>query len=162
MITIGIVSDTHIPIRARSLPVALLQKLQGVDMILHAGDLEIIDVIHELEMIAQTTAVRGNMDPSFLQGELEVKRVLRVGKFKIGLTHGRGAPEGLEDRIRHDFPNDIDCIVYGHSHRAVINKKDGILFVNPGSPTDTVFAPFQSFALLKVEDDCLSSEIVRL
>jgi len=162
MITVGVVSDTHIPIKARTLPMELLAGLQGVDMILHAGDLEVIDAIAELAAIAPTTAVLGNMDPTFLRGELREKHVLPVGNFTIGLIHGWGAPQGLEDRIRREFPDDIDCIVYGHSHRAAILEKNGILYVNPGSPTDTVFAPFRSFAKIRVEDDRLLPEIIRL
>lgn len=162
MVTIGLVSDTHIQVRSRRLPEQLVSGLEGVDMILHAGDLEIIDVLADLELIAPTHAVLGNMDPSDLRGDLPVQRIIPIGDFTIGLIHGRGAPDGLAERIRGDFPGDIDCIVYGHSHQPLVMEKEGVLYVNPGSPTDTVFAPFTSFGLLRLDADGLSAEIIRI
>jgi hypothetical protein len=74
--------------------------------------------------------------------------------------HGWGSPAGLENRILALFKEDrIDVLVYGHSHRAKNEHKDGILICNPGSPTDSRFAQFQSMGVLTVEEK-ISGEIL--
>ena len=77
-------------------------------------------------------AVSGNMDGHLVTQTLPTKRVIELEGFRIGLIHGWGAPQGLEDRIRNEFER-VDCIVFGHSHRPTNHVEDGILFFNPGS-----------------------------
>ncbi|MGC8844157.1 MAG: YfcE family phosphodiesterase, partial [bacterium] len=92
---IGVISDTHIPTRADRLPEAVFQHFKGVDLILHAGDIEDIGVLFELEEIAPVKAVIGNMDPYELENNLPSKRIVKAGAVNIGLIHGWGAPKGL-------------------------------------------------------------------
>ena len=87
---IGVVSDTHIPSRARTLPKALVEGLFGVDLIIHAGDLLKDYVLYELEEIAPVEAVAGNNDDYYMQSMLPHKKVINAGRFRIGITHGSG------------------------------------------------------------------------
>ncbi|NIY15820.1 MAG: hypothetical protein GWM98_13445, partial [Nitrospinaceae bacterium] len=80
-------------------------------------------------------AVRGNMDP-FVQG-VPVKRVIEFAGHRIGLIHGWGPPEGLENRLLKEFCGEnLDALVYGHSHYPANHECNGMLFFNPGSVTD--------------------------
>lgn len=148
---IGVLSDTHLCGPEEPLAATILEKLAGVDIILHAGDIVHPSVIDLLETIAPVHAVRGNMDLPALQDTLPVIRIVEAGPFRIGLIHGWGPPEGMEERIRGEFDG-VHCIVYGHSHYPVCHMKDGILFFNPGSSTDRRWAPYCSIGFLDVSD----------
>lgn len=158
---IGVVSDTHIPERASSLPPKLLEAFQGVDLIVHVGDLTSLDVIEELKKIAPVKAVYGNMDPQEVRDVIPKKVILSVGKFKIGLFHGKGTPGRITASAKEAFEEKVDVVIFGHSHSPVSEMHDGILFFNPGSPTDTIFAPFRSCGILEINDE-VKGTIIRL
>ncbi len=159
---IGVISDTHIPTRADRLPEAIFHHFKGVDLVLHAGDIEDIMVIYDLEEIAPVKAVVGNMDPYELREELPVKRIVKAGGINIGLIHGWGEPEGLPKRVLEAFLGEnVQCIVFGHSHQPFNQEIQGILLFNPGSPTDRVFAPYNSIGILHIEKG-IKGEIIRL
>lgn len=148
-VRIGVVSDTHIPGAAPEVPDGVLRGLAGVDMILHAGDLVIPAVIEELARVAETCAVYGNMDPAELRRELPATRVLTLAGRRIGLIHGSGAPFGLADRVQAAFADqDVDIVVFGHSHEACEDWDGNVLRFNPGSPTDRRFTNTRSYGIL--------------
>ncbi|MDH4101453.1 MAG: metallophosphatase family protein [Nitrospirota bacterium] len=157
---IGVLSDTHLHDANDELPAAVVEQLRGVDMILHAGDITHPSVIDFLETIAPTHAVMGNMDDPHRHGAIPLKKVVEAGAFRIGLIHGWGAPGGIEERVEKEF-DDVHCIVYGHTHYPACHHKNGILFFNPGSPTDRRWAPFRSMGVLHVSDE-LKGEILRV
>ena len=157
---IGVLSDTHLHNPGESLPRQVLDLLAGVDMILHAGDITHPSVVDFLETIAPTHAVRGNMDDPNLHALLPLKRVVEVDAFRIGLVHGWGAPVGMEERVEKEFDN-VHCIVYGHTHYPACHRRNGILFFNPGSPTDRRWAPFRSVGFLHLSVT-LEGQIARL
>ena len=158
---IGVISDTHIPVRAIDIPRPIYEAFAKVDLILHAGDLVSIDVLDKLKKISKVKAVLGNMDHSELIKILPKKEVIAVGKFKIGLIHGYGPPFDLIDRIKNEFQEKMDVIVFGHSHQPEKELKDGGLFFNPGSPTDKVFASSNSFGMLEINDK-IEANIIKL
>jgi len=158
---IGIISDTHIPRAATGLPPEICTAFKGVDLILHAGDLVEISVLDELKKIAKTEAVCGNMDEPEIRKSLPQKRIISAEGFKIGLTHGYGSPFRLIDTVKKEFPQKVDVIVFGHSHLPVNELRDGILFFNPGSPTDKIFAKYNSYGILTVNKE-IKGKIVRL
>lgn len=159
---IGVLSDTHIPTAAPSLPKEILSAFKGVDMIFHAGDFVERAVLTELVRIAPCYAVRGNMDAKDLSSSLPARLIVPVGKFKIGLFHGHGSPSRLIELLKEEFKQDApDAIVFGHSHSPFNKVEDGVLFFNPGSPTDKVYAPYNSYGILNVNDK-ITGEIVRL
>jgi len=157
---IGVLSDTHIPKAANELPKAVLQGLKGVDLILHAGDLVAISVLDDLGGIAPTEAVSGNMDSWNLQDKLPKKKIIDAKQYRIGLIHGWGHPKNVPDVISKEFDN-VDIIVFGHTHEPMNEKRNEVLFFNPGSPTDKVFAPYNSYGILEI-GKTIKGSIVKL
>ncbi|MFH1093384.1 MAG: metallophosphoesterase family protein [Candidatus Omnitrophota bacterium] len=149
---IGVISDTHIPINCDSIPEKIIECFRGVDMIIHAGDLTELSVLEQLAVITpKVEAVCGNMDSQQATIKLPQKKIIKVGKFKIGLTHGWGPPKNLMDRMAYEFKN-VDAIIFGHSHQPINKTKNGVLFFNPGSATDTVFAKEKTVGILEITD----------
>lgn len=139
-IRIGLIADTHIPRDAKSLPPHVEYAFRGVDLILHAGDIYVPDVLDELETVAPVLACEGNGDRYFPE-DRRVKRsqVLNVAGMDIGLTHWIGGFDSLqcplEKMVERLFGQHVDIVVSGDTHVAMIEKHNGILLVNPGSPT---------------------------
>lgn len=160
---IGVLSDTHIPKQAQQLPEELLEQLEKVDFIIHAGDFENIDTLKDLRRINRVVAVIGNMDMGKVKKELTHREVLNVDHYKIGITHGWGDPHTLPQRMLEEFKADnVDCIVFGHSHQVHNEVHEGVLMFNPGSPTDTIYAHYKSFGILETSPEGIKGEIIRL
>ncbi len=157
---IGVISDTHVPALAGSLPRAVFEIFKGVDLILHAGDIVELSVLDQLGTIAPVEAVAGNMDDAEVQQRLAQKKLLPLGKFSVGLIHGKYRLDTQKAMIRQEFDK-VDLIVYGHSHTPFWGKIDGVYFLNPGSPTDTRHAPYNSVAILELGDEP-KAEIIRI
>jgi len=163
MIKIGVISDTHLPSRSPILPPIILEKLQGVQMILHAGDWEELFFLPELEKIAPVYGVQGNMDSLEIKRKLPIKRFINVENIKIGLVHGSGSPFGIKERIKKEFIGDnVNVIVFGHTHQSLIEWDEDILFFNPGSPTDKFFTTKNSIGILYIDKDKVWGEIIEL
>lgn len=146
---IAVISDTHL--RDRLLSDQVIDSLSGADLILHAGDILDMQVIDQLSELAETVAVTGNMDQGDVASMLPECRLIEVEGFKIGLTHGYGPPGDITGKVRAMF-DDVDCIIFGHTHQPLITESDGVLFFNPGSPTDKIFAKVNTVGLLEVSD----------
>lgn len=157
-----VLSDTHIPRAAHDLPQKVYDAIQDVDMIIHAGDFVEKEILDKLKSLRETKAVYGNMDSSAIRHLLNPKEIIVIGKRRIGLTHGYGAPNELTETVRTEFPAGVDAIVFGHSHSPVNMVKDGVLYFNPGTPTDTVFATANSYGILEVTDAKIAGRIVKL
>jgi len=154
---IGVISDTHLNISDDRLEKIVEDHFRDVDLVLHAGDivdLEVLDVFGDKEVYA----VSGNMDHASVREIFPEKRVVELEGWRIGLIHGWGSPFGLEDKILREF-EDVACIVYGHTHQAVNEVKEGVLFFNPGSPTDRRFAKHNSVGMLDVGDEIVGTII---
>lgn len=160
---IGVISDTHMPNRAKQIPQKILDDFKNVDMIIHAGDLVDLSVINKLKSVCSNVkAVWGNMDPYDVRSSLPEKEIIKAGRHKIGVMHGYGAPDKLVDIMSRAFKDDnVDIIIFGHSHAPVNEKHNGILFFNPGSATDTVFSPFNSYGIIEVNDN-VEARIIRI
>lgn len=148
---IGIISDTHIPRRSRELPAFVAQAFAGVDLILHAGDINELSVLKTLETIAPTKAVAGNTDPPELSTALGYDLFLNLGRFRVGLTHGHlGRGKTTPDRAFNTFKGRADVVVFGHSHKPFQGMRAGQLLLNPGSPTDKRRESRYSLAILSL------------
>ncbi len=160
---IGVISDTHIPDRAEEIPQKILEDFADVDMIIHVGDLVDLSVLKKLKSIcANTIAVRGNMDPLDVRTQLPEKEVIKVAKFKIAIMHGYGAPANLIGLLSSVFKEDnVDVIIFGHSHNSVNEKREGVLFFNPGSATDKVFSEYNSYGIIEI-NDTIEAKIIKI
>ncbi|MEX1159164.1 MAG: metallophosphoesterase family protein [Thermomicrobiales bacterium] len=153
-IRIGLLADTHRRNPKRGLPQGLLDALAGSELIIHAGDISERWVLEILEQIAPVRAVVGNNDSFELLRELPEERFFVSGRHRIGLLHGYSdmatravtAKAWTLDRMR----GVVDCAVYGHSHQPEIAQRDGLLMVNPGSPTDFRWAKGPTCGILDV------------
>ena len=159
---IGVLSDTHLPYAVKNLPQKVKDVFADVDIIIHAGDFQDIGVIKTLSALGTFYGVCGNMDPPEIRKLLPEKKILRLAGFSIGVIHGWGSPQGLETRIASAFAEEtLDAIIFGHSHCAVNKTKDGVIFFNPGSPTDTRFAKANSVGILTLKEN-ITGEIVKI
>ena len=150
---IGLVSDTHCAGSGRDLPLAVLDALGGVDLILHCGDLECLGVLDYLETVAPTLAVRGYEDPVEPGQRLaDATRVVAAGGLRIGMVHdiqwpgpkiattpdGAGLvlpPGQAAATLARKFGQPVELALFGDTHEELICRWDGLLLVNPGSPT---------------------------
>lgn len=150
---IVIVSDTHIPFRAKKLPKQLLEACQEADFIVHAGDWQTMDVYHELAAYAEIDGVTGNVDPWDILEKFGRKKIFTFGELKVGVVHGDSPQKPTEQQAYDTFANDdVDIIVFGHSHTPVMREVDGVTLFNPGSPTDKRRQAQFSFGLLEIGD----------
>jgi uncharacterized protein len=154
VMTIGVISDTHISGNKCELPEKLIKELKKCDLIIHAGDFVDACVLDFLCGISEVAAVCGNMDGEDIKSKLQAKEILEVGNKKICVMHGYGHPAKLIDIMKNEFaPEKSDIIIFGHSHAPVNEYIDGVLFFNPGSVTDTVYAPYRSYGIIKIDKD---------
>jgi putative phosphoesterase len=152
---IGVVSDTHIPESGPLLHSRLAKLFRGLDILLHAGDVCELYVLEDLqEMFTLTFAVLGEEDSEEVQHYLEEKRVVRFGDRAVGMIHGhqyaeaqreatrwlnrilRRAPDPgtLEDFLLAKFEGEeVDAIVFGHTHTPYVKMHQGVLLFNPGA-----------------------------
>lgn len=159
---IGVVSDTHIPTRGHSLPAELFRLFEGVQLILHAGDLVDEKVIDELRALAPVEAVAGNMDPIHLKNRLGRFKLVNIGTVGIGMLHGdlRGRRISF-DRVKDIFhPEQPRAIVFGHLHEPVVKEVEGVLYFNPGSLIDPRRTPRPSCGRLLINGSDISGEII--
>ncbi|MBF0497874.1 MAG: YfcE family phosphodiesterase [Deltaproteobacteria bacterium] len=158
---IGVISDTHLDEPTNELEKLCDTVFSKVDLILHAGDITnhlVLDVFYPIPVIA----VAGNMDPLSTRSQLKEKEIIVREGFYIGLTHGWGAPLGLEQRVRGVFGPEVDCIVYGHSHIPANHVEDGLLFFNPGTfGRGLISMGRRTVGVLHLGDE-ITGEIIRL
>lgn len=164
---IGLISDTHIRVSghrnnlgqlcASELPPQVKEIFQGVDLILHAGDIYTLPVLDELETVAPILAAEGDDDPFEIANDKRVKQAhtINVEGVTILISHYEQSPEEIQT------PPDV--IVFGHTHQSALEKRNSILRINPGSPT---FPSYQhtlgTVALLDINSGKVEARIVQL
>ena len=153
------ISDTH----SAGLSQALIEDIRKADLVVHVGDFCDIDVFNRLKVLKDIRAVYGNMDGLDLRGLLPRKAIFKCEGVTVGLFHGEGGPDRLVDKIKLAFARDkVDVVVFGHSHQVFNEVIDGVLYFNPGSPTDTFRAPFRSYGVLEVHGESVKAMIVKV
>lgn len=160
---IGVISDTHIPDRAKDIPQKILEDFKNVDMIIHVGDLIDLKVLDKLKAVCNNVkAVWGNMDPDEVRKALPEKEILKIGNYNVGIMHGYGAPNKLIDLLSSVFKDsNVNLVVFGHSHAPVNEKRGDILFFNPGSATDKIFSPYNSYGIVEINDK-IEARIIKI
>ena len=134
---IGLLSDTHIPDHAKKLPDQLKEAFYGVDLILHGGDIFSLSVLNELECIAPVLAAEGDDDPTSTANDSRVKpkHTISIEDVTIWLIHQK--PQSLpvvSDKVPW-LEEPPEVIIFGHTHQATLENHQGVLQINPGSPT---------------------------
>jgi putative phosphoesterase len=146
-------ADTHVPRRARDLPVPLWRAIEDADAVVHAGDWVDVALLDEFEArAAKVVGVYGNNDGPPLRARLpEVARVELAG-VRLAVVHETGPAAGRERRCAQRFP-DIDVLIFGHSHIPWDSTgPNGLRLLNPGSPTDRRRQPVATYMTAEIDD----------
>ncbi len=161
MSQVGILSDTHLSSCTDAF-VDLVQKtFANCSVIIHAGDLTDTAILTAFSG-KDVHAVHGNMCNFQTQELLPHHKCIIIEGYTLGVCHGAGLRNNIEERVWQLFP-EADCIIYGHTHRPVCEKRGDVLFINPGSfhATGPYGAP-GTYALLNINSTELSAKIHNL
>lgn len=148
---IGVISDTHGLLRPEA-----MQALAGSQLILHAGDIGNPEVLHQLQAIAPTFAVRGNNDQGTWTEQIPEFQTIQSGNITLYVLHilKTMAFDPAEQQIR--------VVISGHSHKPLIQERAGVLFLNPGSAGPRRFKLPISVAQLRLNGSAVQAEIIEL
>jgi putative phosphoesterase len=162
---IGLISDTHVPDVVEALPVEVEEVFRGVDLILHAGDIAVVSVLDSLHRIAPVLAARGDDDYQIQDERVQEVQTVEAGGLFLYVIHSSQywARSVIEHPENHDLDRAPDVVVYGHTHREIVEEVAGSLVVNPGSAT---FPWYQlrlgTVALLDIDSGRAEARIVDL
>lgn len=161
---IGLISDTHIPTRAKAVPEKALDSFKDSSFIVHAGDLIQLSVLNDLKRLAPVVAVCGNVDQHDVKERLPNMDSVRIYHWKIGVIHDAGALWGTRKMKRIAKQNSFDVLVFGHTHRPTLKQENNTLFINPGSPTNPLppFLVKPTIALLRITREKIEPEIIQI
>ena len=149
--SIGVISDTH-----GHIPSGLNRVFKDVDLIVHAGDIGEETVLEKLSKIAPVAAVRGNMDYGKWTARLPDTETIEMGQIVLYVLH-------IETRLDGDpAHNGYKAVISGHTHRADVHEKNGVVFINPGSASYPKFGHQASVALIQIKGAELSVKLIRL
>jgi len=150
-ILIGVISDTHGLLRPEA-----AKALHGVELIIHAGDVNQPEILSALKNIAPTVSVRGNVDHGIWAQGLPRTRSVEVGEIRILVIHN------LDDLGVDPAADGFAAVISGHSHKPSIARKNGVLFLNPGSAGPKRFKLPVTISLVRVTGDRVEAELVKL
>ncbi|MBD1912401.1 MULTISPECIES: metallophosphoesterase family protein [unclassified Leptolyngbya] len=148
---IGVISDTHGLLRPEA-----IDALAGSSLILHAGDIGKPEILEGLQAIAPTIAVRGNNDKGAWAEHIPEHETIEVGRVLIHVLHI------LKELTFDPKEKGIGVVITGHSHKPLIEEREGVLFLNPGSAGPRRFKLPISVAQLHLNDSAVHAEIVEL
>jgi putative phosphoesterase len=152
---IGLISDTHIPWERSELPPQVIEAFQGVDLILHAGDIYAHSVLDHLEQIAPVLAALGDDDYNRPDPRVQEKHVLKLEGLTLWLIHER--PYILDPNGKPDI------IVFGHEHRTVLERSGEVFHINSGSPTFLNYRRgLGTVAILEINSGRAEAKIIQL
>ena len=151
-----LLADTHVPRRARDLPAQVWDEVTRADVVLHAGDWVVPELLDELaEKAARLVACWGNNDGPVLRSRLPERADVVLDGLHLTVVHETGATAGREIRMSRRYP-DTDVLVFGHSHIPWdTTTSTGLRMLNPGSPTDRRRQPFCTYMTAIVEGGAL-------
>lgn len=152
-----LISDTHIPGRARRLPDAVLREADAADLIVHAGDWVAASVLDDLRQHGDVLGVYGNNDGEDLRAVLPEVARRELEGVRIAVVHETGQKQRREERMDVAYP-DADLLIFGHSHIPWdTTTPRGMRLLNPGSPTDRRRQPDHTFMTLELADGGIRS-----
>lgn len=133
-----------------------VRALQGVELVVHAGDVGTLQVLDALKNIAPVVAVRGNTDRDCWARELPLTEVVEIGAASLYVLHN------IHELDLDPAASGLSAVIYGHSHQPAVEKRKGVLYVNPGSAGPRRFHLPVSVALLRIKGTSVVAEIVEL
>jgi len=148
---IGIISDTHGLLRPQ-----VIEALRGVELIIHAGDIGNVEVLKTLETIAPVTAVRGNNDHGAWAEQIPLTNVVEHRSYLLYVLHE------LDALDLDPAASDFSAVIFGHSHRPSVERRHGVLYLNPGSAGPRRFTLPIAVARLHLTDTGLSPEMIEI
>jgi uncharacterized protein len=156
-----LMSDTHVPKRARDLPAQLWSAIDAADVVIHAGDWVDVTLLDALESrAARLLACYGNNDGPALRGRLPEIARAELDGVRLAVVHETGPAAGRDERCAAGFP-DTDVLVFGHSHIPWdTTAATGLRLLNPGSPTDRRRQPFATYMTAVVRDGRLDDVVL--
>jgi uncharacterized protein len=156
-----LIADTHVPSRAKGLPAVVWEAVAGADVVLHAGDWIVPELLDELDArAARLVACWGNNDGAELRLRLPERADATLEGVRFTVVHETGQKAGREARMAVQYP-DTDVLVFGHSHIPWdTTAASGLRLLNPGSPTDRRTQPFCTYMTAKVADAALSDVVL--
>lgn len=159
-IRVLLMSDTHLPLRARDLPTALWAEVDRADLVVHAGDWVDVATLDRLEARSRSLlACWGNNDGPELRARLpEVARATVAG-VRVAVVHETGSKDRRDVRMRAAYP-DTDLLVFGHSHIPWDTTYSGLRLLNPGSPTDRRQQPSCTWMTCRLADGAVHDVVV--
>jgi putative phosphoesterase len=151
-----VIADTHLPKRAKDLPVDVWAEVDRADVVIHAGDWVDVSLLDELEAKAhRLIGVHGNNDHGALRARLPEVARAEIEGLRLGVVHETGPTKGREARCAARFP-DLDVLVFGHSHIPWdTTAPSGLRLLNPGSPTDRRRQPTCTFMTAVISESAL-------
>ncbi|WP_163527917.1 metallophosphoesterase family protein [Halobacillus ihumii] len=154
-----VVSDTHMPKKAKQFPTRLIQELYTADLIVHAGDWHSINVYNQLSTYGEVIGVYGNVDDNELKEVVPRRVVTEWEGCKVGIVHGHGDKKTTEKRVIEEFEGEeLDLIIFGHSHLPLLRFVKKTMLFNPGSVTDKRRLPYYSFGVITVDHQGLRAD----
>ena len=157
------ISDTHLPKRAKVLPAEVWAEVERADVVLHAGDWVSVDLLDELQDRARRViGVFGNNDGAELRARLPQVAQAEFDGIRFAMIHETGPATKREERMDAQFP-DTDVLVFGHSHIPwdTVTPR-GLRLLNPGSPTDRRRQPVCSYLVVSTDGGQLSAQLQAL
>jgi len=152
-----LLSDTHIPGRARRLPDAVLRMADAADVIVHAGDWVTASVLDDLASHGDVLGVYGNNDGADLRARLPEVAHREIEGVRIAVVHETGQKERREKRMDAAHP-DTDLLIFGHSHIPWdTTSPGGMRLLNPGSPTDKRRQPHHTVMTVTIDDGAIAA-----
>ena len=147
----GVISDTHGLVRPEA-----VTALQGVSLIIHAGDVGTPEVLEQLRIVAPVVTVRGNTDQDYWARELPLTEVVEIGMVSFYVLHN------VNELDLDPAASGFSAVISGHSHQPSIDRRNGVLFLNPGSAGVRRLKLHPSVALLSVKEKTINARIIGL
>jgi putative phosphoesterase len=156
-----LIADTHVPTRARDLPAQVWDEVAQADVVFHAGDWVVPELLDDLEArAARLVACWGNNDGPDLRARLPERADVTLAGVRFTVVHETGAAGGREARMSPLYP-DTQVLVFGHSHIPWdTTTKTGLRLLNPGSPTDRRRQPYCTYMSARAENGALAEVVL--
>lgn len=152
-------SDTHLDLVTDAFAMICNRYCAGADMVIHLGDWArnpVLDFMEQYPLVG----VSGNSDDRALRNKLPPNRVIQVKNHRIGITHGWGSVHDIRKKLLNEFEN-VDAVLYGHTHQPLMLQENGIFWFNPGSVFQGRQGAPSSLGILHIEDG-IRGEIIEL